>query len=274
MEKRFFGRTYRKDTMDQRVTRLEKEVFGTAKTGPVEGRIIALGSAVMDPNLNTPSKHAKPLQSEAPQQAPQQSSPSEQSSPSQYQSSSPQESSPQQQSTPAKSSSQDVPVKLEYPAIDRLEKQLLGRTYPNDPLKARLARLEMKAFGAVSSTDDLAGRREALEQYAQFYNGSTPKMGGSEQPQMNTPSRPQTNPNYAQNEEGQRSYSPIEHRRSAYDMYGPGAVPARRDQPAPRRVEPPRREPTAAERRTRKPAGNPDEMTPAQLEQWVKKNQN
>jgi hypothetical protein len=273
MEKRFFGRTYRKDTMDQRVTRLEKEVFGTTKTGPVEGRIIALGTAVMDPNLSTPSKHAKPLQSEAPQQAPQQLSPEQpqqqSSSQPQPQSSYQQQSAPeQQQSAPAKKAENDV--HLDYPAIDRLEKQLLGRTYPNDPLKSRLARMELKAFGAVSSTDDLSGRREALEQYAKFYNGGTPQMGGSERPQISTPTQPQGNPGYARNPEEERSYSPNVHQRSAYDMYGPQAGSTRREQ-APARREAPRRAPTAAEHPVRKPAGNPDEMSPAQLEQWLKK---
>ncbi|HEY9717483.1 MAG TPA: hypothetical protein V6C69_08440 [Trichormus sp.] len=271
MEKRFFGRTYHKDTMEQRVTRLEKEVFGITKTGPVQGRIIALGSAVMDPNLGTPSKHAKPLQSETPQQAPQQQLAPEQ--PQQQQSSYQPQQPSQQQSAPPKKAENDVHV--DYPAIDRLEKQLLGRTYPSDSLKNRLARMEVKAFGAVSSTDDLSGRREALEQYAKFYNGGTPQMGGAERPQT-PPAQPQGSPSYARNPAEERSYSPHGHQRSAYDMYGPQAGSAPRREPAPvRRAAPreaPRRAPAAA--RVRKPAGNPDSMTPAQLEEWLKKQQN
>jgi hypothetical protein len=252
---------------------LEKEVFGTAKTGPVQGRIIALGSAVMDPNLGTPSKHAKPLRSETPQAAPQQQLSPEQPQQQQQSSYQPQ----QQQSSPPKKAENDVHV--DYPAIDRLETQLLGRTYPSDSLKNRLARMELKAFGAVSSTDDLSGRREALEQYAKFYNGGTPQMGGAERPQT-TPMQPQGTPSYARSPQEERSYSPHGHQRSAYDMYGPqaGSTPAR--EPAPvRRTEPreaPRRAPAAARVRkpAGKPAGNPDEMSPAQLEQWLKKQQN
>lgn len=54
-----------------------------------------------------------------------------------------------------------------YPRVTELEKQLLEKSFENEPVTARLARLEAKVFGRVWSTQsDLAQRVDRLGEYA------------------------------------------------------------------------------------------------------------
>jgi len=55
----------------------------------------------------------------------------------------------------------------EYPHITNLEKEILGQTYPGQPLPDRIARMETKAFGKASTIQDYSERTDALEAYAQ-----------------------------------------------------------------------------------------------------------
>jgi hypothetical protein len=59
------------------------------------------------------------------------------------------------------------PLQTEYPHINSLEKEILGQTYPGQPLPDRLIRMETKAFGKASTIDDYSERTDALEAYAQ-----------------------------------------------------------------------------------------------------------
>jgi hypothetical protein len=54
-----------------------------------------------------------------------------------------------------------------YPRVSSLEKIILGQTYVADPLAERLSRLETKAFGAASTSDDLGDRTDLLQDYAE-----------------------------------------------------------------------------------------------------------
>jgi propanediol utilization protein len=63
---------------------------------------------------------------------------------------------------------------MDYPRVTQLEQQMLGKTFVNESVSQRLVRLENKAFGAVSSSDDLSSRTDALAQYAQFFTESQP----------------------------------------------------------------------------------------------------
>lgn len=54
-----------------------------------------------------------------------------------------------------------------YPHITALENEILGQSYPQDALAARITRMETKAFGAPSSDTDLSNRTDALEAYAE-----------------------------------------------------------------------------------------------------------
>ncbi|HEY9776537.1 MAG TPA: hypothetical protein V6C81_22435 [Planktothrix sp.] len=60
----------------------------------------------------------------------------------------------------------DSAPQTDYPRIDALEHDILGKTYLGQPLEGRLARLELKAFGKPSDSDDLGTRTDALESYA------------------------------------------------------------------------------------------------------------
>lgn len=55
----------------------------------------------------------------------------------------------------------------DYPHITSLEQAILGQTYAGQPLADRLARMEVKAFGQVSTNSDLGDRTDALETYAE-----------------------------------------------------------------------------------------------------------
>lgn len=59
-----------------------------------------------------------------------------------------------------------APAADTYPHVTELETYILGQTYLADPLPARLARMEKKAFGAVSTDSDLSARTDALTDYA------------------------------------------------------------------------------------------------------------
>lgn len=54
-----------------------------------------------------------------------------------------------------------------YPHITTLEQQILGQTHTGDDLAARLSRMEAKAFGKASASNDLSQRTDDLEDYSQ-----------------------------------------------------------------------------------------------------------
>jgi hypothetical protein len=156
LENKFFNHPFAQETMETRVERLEKMVFGEARTGAMQDRIIAMTATVLNPSIDAPEKPATAVTAVRPEL--------------------------QALPTPAL---QPVPVEqpkvaaaaeqpMDYPRVTQLEQQMLGKTFVNEPVAQRLVRLENKAFGAVSSSDDLSSRTDALAQYAQFYNESQP----------------------------------------------------------------------------------------------------
>lgn len=58
-----------------------------------------------------------------------------------------------------------------YPRVSLIENAILGKTFPNDDLEARLVRLETKAFGKASSNTDLGDRTDELQVYAEKKSG-------------------------------------------------------------------------------------------------------
>ncbi len=54
----------------------------------------------------------------------------------------------------------------DYPRVDAIEKTILAQNFKDQPLDQRLSRMEAKAFGNASKSDDLSARTDALEQYA------------------------------------------------------------------------------------------------------------
>jgi hypothetical protein len=58
-------------------------------------------------------------------------------------------------------------LQSDYPHITALENSILGQASPSLPLDKRISAMEIKAFGSVSKSDDLSGRTDALERYAE-----------------------------------------------------------------------------------------------------------
>lgn len=144
LEKRFFEHDYPKDTTEARIERLEKMVFGEAKTGSVQERLNALMAVV--PSVDSHRETTKTTPST--------------SQPSNYD---------------ATRTANDVPsadVKEfedtpgpagNYPAISAIESKLLGREYSDEPARKRLDRLETKVFGKPSGIDDMTERMDRLK---------------------------------------------------------------------------------------------------------------
>ncbi len=64
-------------------------------------------------------------------------------------------------------SSVDQPIEnqADYPHVTALEQAILGQTFAGQPLADRLSRMEVKAFGKVSTKSDLSDRTDALDDY-------------------------------------------------------------------------------------------------------------
>lgn len=143
LEDKFFHKSYPKETMDERLDRIEKMVFGEAKDGAEDARLSALVQAV--PTLNQVDTTSAP-----PQQTANRSNGSGNAS-----GKPPAAADDEEDSTPA-------PIG-HYPAIDAMEKKVLGKPYSQEPVNQRLARLETKLFGKPSTSTDLTDRTDKLK---------------------------------------------------------------------------------------------------------------
>ena len=129
METKIFAHPYNSEVLPQRVARLERFVYGGESKDPLENRIARL----ID---NVPAKSVTV------------------------------------NGAPAKATFESVRTKTmtavtTYPRVTELEQQLLERTYENDVVAVRVARLEAKVFGRVwLQQADLAIRVDRLGEYA------------------------------------------------------------------------------------------------------------
>jgi hypothetical protein len=71
------------------------------------------------------------------------------------------------ESETAEGQGQPTQTQAEYPRITALEKAILTQAFPGEPLADRLNRMEVKAFGSVSTNPDMSQRTDALERYAE-----------------------------------------------------------------------------------------------------------
>lgn len=166
LENHFFEHTYKQDATDDRLTRLEKLVFGEARTGTDQARLQLLSNAVPPP---TPD--AAPA-------AAQNSSGNSSGSNVSNNSGGPSQGGGDDQP--------DVQSGTNYPRVTELEKVMLGKTYTNEPIKHRLDQLELKAFGKTKSDDDLADRTDRIAQYADR------KYGGKDVASAGLPAQPRS----------------------------------------------------------------------------------
>jgi hypothetical protein len=144
LENRFFEHPYNKDTEADRLSRIEAFVFGTAQTGSVDERLKhIIASIPAEPESQaTPSTNAGL----------------------------PAGNQPAGSGAMTSSEPGTLPDGSTYPRVTNLEQELLGSTFANEALSKRLARLETKAFGAPSSSTDMALRVDQLDQYAQRHD--------------------------------------------------------------------------------------------------------
>ncbi len=139
LENRFFEHPYNKDTEEDRLSRLEGFIFGSAQQGTVDERLKHILATIPKESDNPPvqSSNSRPSESK--------------------------------KATSESSAGSDVgslPNGSTYPRVTSLEQELLGHTFVDDSLTKQLARLETKAFGAPSTSIDLSQRVDQLDQYA------------------------------------------------------------------------------------------------------------
>jgi hypothetical protein len=162
LEVKFFKHTYPKDQEAVRLERLEKMIFGEARTGASETRLKNLADTV--PNLGSVA-----------------SEDSEKSEGSSSSSSSSSGRSGSSNAKPVSNNDSDLDLSEErtqgkkpggqvlsgeskYPAVTALEQSIFKRDYASDPVADRLNRLETKVFGKPSKFTDLSERVDALKE--------------------------------------------------------------------------------------------------------------
>ncbi len=170
LETRFFEHTYPQDTTEDRLTRLEKMVFGEARTGDDQTRLQQLVNAVPP----------APAASSADNQSQQSQGSGNQSA----------QGSSQGATNGQSDDDTDSASGTDYPRVTELENVLLGKTYQGEPIKHRLDQLELKIFGKSHAGEDLADRVDRIAQYADkkfngnqnaAFNQSEPRNGSIEQ---------------------------------------------------------------------------------------------
>lgn len=144
LETKLFQHRYPNDSLESRLDRLEKMVFGEGKSGSEEERIKNLLSSV-------PMSDSKP--SDAPPPAGGNRSGQESALPAGDHDAGQQAQAPE---PPVDASN--------YPAVTAIERKLFGKEYSGEPVIKRLERLETKVFGHPSGIDDLSERVDRLKQ--------------------------------------------------------------------------------------------------------------
>lgn len=175
LEVKFFKHTFPKDDDGVRLDRLEKMIFGEAKTGNNADRLKTLADTV--PNLS--SIKVADDGTEAVDASASSGTSSSSSSSSGYSGASGSSSSnssagssrrgyedSQNQGRAAdspKPGGQMLQGESKYPAVTALEQSIFKRDYASDPVGDRLNRLETKVFGHPSKFTDLSDRVDALK---------------------------------------------------------------------------------------------------------------
>lgn len=147
LEQHFFEHNYPKDTAEDRLGRLEKMVFGEAKTGTIQSRLSDLQNVVAANQDAIPAGDT--VAASTPSTTRDTSSPA------------PKATAPAPVSTAAAADSAD------YPRVDMLEEVILGQEFKQLSIQKRVTQLEIKVFGRASSSDDLSARTDALETHWQ-----------------------------------------------------------------------------------------------------------
>jgi len=158
LENHFFQHTYATDTDEERLSRIEKLVFGEAKSGDQASRLTEVQKVISDaePSGSNSSSSSNSSNSDS-------SSGSSSRSPSGRNTAGGATGADDATSTSAADNADYAST--DYPRVDELEQLIFNQRYKQMPLAKRLNQLEIKAFGKPSQDDDLSARTDRLEQY-------------------------------------------------------------------------------------------------------------
>ena len=156
IEWRLFAHPYEKDSVDKRLSRLERLVFGAERQDLDSASRFAKISAALS-STNKESRSGRNLASVT---LPSRSIVGAPTQPSALQRSS--------------SKSSVIGYQSNYPSVSELETKVFSTTYATMPVSTRLQNLEIRVFGKVSQSDDLCNRVESLNSYVNA-TVSTPK---------------------------------------------------------------------------------------------------
>ncbi|MBI2810955.1 MAG: hypothetical protein HYX67_09025 [Candidatus Melainabacteria bacterium] len=141
IEDKLYEHKYPAESDDARLTRIEKFVFGAAQTGTTAERLQRLQASITSQADAIDKPPAPATQAKAAPVA---------------------AATDAVTSTPAFDSAN-------YPRVTELEQDMLNATYVHEPLPKRLSRLESKAFGKPSNSNDLCARVDDLDEYAETH---------------------------------------------------------------------------------------------------------
>lgn len=150
LEFKYFQHDYAKDETAARLERLEKMVFGEVRTGNDADRLKSLVALV--PNLNQKVGEDENSSAAADAAPPQKRTATK-----------PAPKAPRYDAQPQDEERDAVVNDSSYPAVTAVEKKLLGRDFIGESVGKRLDRLEIKAFGKTSASDDLQDRLDRLK---------------------------------------------------------------------------------------------------------------
>ena len=147
LEDKYFQHDFSKEETPERLERLEKLIMGESRTGSNDERLKTLLDLV--PNLNAAAAaETPPAQSQPSTAAPPPSRKADR---------------PMTPIADAKEEHEPIQNDSSYPAVTAMEKKLLGRDYIGESVGKRLDRLEIKAYGKTSASDDLQERVDRLK---------------------------------------------------------------------------------------------------------------
>lgn len=200
LEKKYFEHTFESDTIESRVERIEQLILGDATKGNPQDRLNKMVTSLVNDGGSL-----EPVNSNGADPASTAKTPAKSKQVASQQSA---QNGRDLTNDPYANDHDEDPAAGQvsnYPHVTNLEKQILGSTYDGQPLNARLARLETKAFGTVSQLPDLSQRTDALERYAENKLKKKP-FAGTESADLAAAefeaSGDSPNPNYARNYSG------------------------------------------------------------------------
>jgi hypothetical protein len=150
MEVRLLDHDYKTETEEQRLSRLEKFVFGGNETGTDKERVDRLTAAIV-PLAPAPATAAAPGGA-AKTTAKSDLRTTAKASP--------------VASAATPTTKYDPSDFGSYPRVAQLEQQFFNKTFTSDPLPVRVSRLETKEFGKPEPNEDLCDRLDRLDRIA------------------------------------------------------------------------------------------------------------